>query len=261
MRLRSLVLACLAASATTSLCLGQPSAPAGYLTPQTAPDTLKILPPAPKTGDPQDTADQAVFKATRSLANSPRWTLAQNDRKEGVDAVLRDFSCAVGLQLDPDRAVKLAALLRRMRPDVENAVNGPKNLYKRPRPYQVTAGPICVDKDPAMATSPDYPSGHATWGWSVGLVLAELAPDRATPILVRARAFGESRVVCGVHNASSVSKSRTNASAVIAALHGEAAFRADLDGARAELAALRAQGGPTPADCEAEAAQTARTPW
>jgi acid phosphatase (class A) len=33
----------------------------------------------------------------------------------------------------------------------------------------------------------------------MGLILAELAPERATPILNRGRAYGESRVVCGVH--------------------------------------------------------------
>ena len=43
---------------------------------------------------------------------------------------------------------------------------------------------------------------NITLGW--GLVLAELAPDRATPILSRARAIGESRVVCGVHYPSDV---------------------------------------------------------
>jgi acid phosphatase (class A) len=147
-----------------------------------------------------------------------------------------------------------------MRVDIHHAVDGPKDFYRRPRPYTTTNGPICVDKTDALAKSFDYPSGHATWGWAVGLILAELAPDRATPILTRARAYGESRVVCGVHNASAVIEGRTDGSAVVAALHGDRGFRADLEGARAELAALRA-GGPPPARCQAEAALTATTPW
>jgi acid phosphatase (class A) len=105
-----------------------------------------------------------------------------------------------------------------------------------------------------LAASPDYPSGHATWGWIGGLILADLAPDRATPILVRARAFGESRAVCGVHSISAVDAARTNASAIHAVLQSDATFRADLEAARAELARARA-GGPTPdvAMCKAEA--------
>ena len=147
-----------------------------------------------------------------------------------------------------------------MRPDVERAVNQPKNYYMRPRPFFSLPGDICVARN--ENASPDYPSGHATWGWSVGLVLAEIDPDRATQVLVRARAFGESRVVCGVHNASSVDAARTVAASVVAALHGDAAFRADLDAARAELAGLlRTPRRPAPAACAAETAGRSRTPW
>ena len=42
------------------------------------------------------------------------------------------------------------------------------------------------------------------WGWTVGLIMAEVAPDRATEILARARAFGEGRLVCGVHTLSAL---------------------------------------------------------
>ena len=52
----------------------------------------------------------------------------------------------------------------------------------------VSSGLACTARSEALAKSPDYPSGHASWGWAVGLILAELAPDRAVPILQRARA-------------------------------------------------------------------------
>ena len=48
-----------------------------------------------------------------------------------------------------------------------------------------------------------------------------------TQILVRARAYGESRIVCGVHNLSAVEAGRTNASALVAALHGSPQFRSN----------------------------------
>ena len=157
---------------------------------------------------------------------------------------------------------RLAALLQKVRRDVRDAVNAPKELYRRKRPYLVDEGPICVDKTASLAMSPDYPSGHTTWGWTVGLILAEADPGDATAILVRARASGESRVVCGVHNASAVEAGRTNASALVAALHGAKAFRDDLDAVRAEIAAARArQAAAAPAQCDAEAALVAKTPY
>jgi acid phosphatase (class A) len=234
--------------------------PGGYLAPEVSPDTLRILPPPPAADSPRDKADRSVFLQTRPLKDGPRWTLAQNDIDQG--ALLKDMACALGVELTPANAPRLTALLRRINPDVRRAVDRPKNAYGRKRPYLVEHGPICAPETPDLASSPDYPSGHSTWGWTVGLILAELAPDRATDILVRARAYGESRVVCGVHSATAVEAGRTNASALVAALHGDPAFRADLEAARAEVAAAR-RAGPSPeaAACMAEHQLTEKSPY
>ncbi|HEY3694923.1 phosphatase PAP2 family protein, partial [Phenylobacterium sp.] len=167
---------------------------------------------------------------------------------------LKDMACAVGVELTPQNAPRTTALVIKVLPDVGRATNRPKELYKRKRPYLIDEGPICVAKTDDLAASADYPSGHTTWGWTVGLILAELAPDRSVPILERARAYGESRLVCGVHNMSAVEAGRTNASIVVAALHGSPEFRKDLEAARKEVAAAR-KAGPAPdaAACDEEA--------
>ena len=227
---------------------------AGYLG-AAAPDTSKILPPAPVPGTTRWEADRTVFLSTRRLKDSPRWKLAQNDVDQR--AIVKDMTCALGVELTPQNAPRTAALVTRMGPDVSLATNRPKDLYKRPRPYLSDEGPICVEKTKGLADSPDYPSGHVAWGWTVGLVLAEIVPDRAAEILARARAFGESRLVCGVHTLSAVESGRTNASILVAALHANPAFRADLEAARAEIAAARARGAGLARDCAAEAAALA----
>jgi acid phosphatase (class A) len=231
----------------------------GYLG-AAAPDTYAILPPSPTPGDARDAGDRRIFKESRRYAHDPRWAQAQNDADSA--GIIKDLACAIGVELTPQNAPRTLALIRKLAPDVSRATNHPKDIYKRPRPYLRDAGPICVAKDPDLAKSPDYPSGHNTWSWTVGLVMAELAPDRATPILIRARAFGENRLVCGVHSLSAVEAGRDNASVVVAALHGNAQFRADLDAARAEIAAARAAGpAPDAGFCRAEAAMDAKTPY
>ena len=242
----------------------EPASPAaasttGYLG-SAGPDTYKILPPAPVAGTIRFQADRSTFLATRSSKDTPRWALAIADANEA--AIVKDMSCAIGMELTPDKAPKLTKVLMTMRFDVRRAVNTPKDIYKRQRPYLIDEGPICVEKTDSLAASPDYPSGHTTWGWSVGLVLAELVPDRSTQILTRARSFGESRLFCGVHNMSAVESGRTNGSAVVAGLHGSAQFRADMDAARQELAALRKSAkAPDPAACAAEAELIAKSPY
>lgn len=220
-------------------------------------DAKAVLPPAPRKGSPVDLRDREIFHATRALKDTPRWTFAQADNVE--EKVLDGYACALGVTPSFERNPKLAATLLRMSRDVRSAVTGPKLKYRRPRPYLHEDGPICVKRSLGLAIAPDYPSGHSTWGWSVGLVLAELAPDRREAILARAKAFGESRVICGVHNMSSVEAGRQNAQNLFAALQASPAFKADLAAARAELDAARKAGpAPDPARCEADAAVLTR---
>jgi acid phosphatase (class A) len=222
-------------------------------------DTSTIVPPAPAPGSPRAEADRAIFTATRALKGSPRWdmAIADLDERRAVYAM----RCAIGVEIkDLGDAPKLSRVLLRVAPDLTKAVDTPKAFYNRKRPYLEQEGEICTERSEALAKSPDYPSGHSSWGWAVGLILAELAPDRAEPILQRARAYGESRAVCGVHTASAVAAGRDNGAAVIAAVHGVPDFRADMEAARAELAELRAKAGPLEG-CEAEAAVLAKAPW
>lgn len=233
--------------------------PGGYLT-GSPPDTYAILPPAPVPGTTRYEADRTIFLATRKLEGSERWKMAQAD--DNSAGILKTMACAVGVELTRSNAPGLSAMIPRVGLDVSRATNRPKDIYRRQRPYLVDEGAICIAKSPQLALSPDYPSGHVTWGWTVGLILAELAPDRAEPILSRARAFGESRLVCGVHNLSAVEAGRTNGAVVVAALHGRENFRKDLEAARKEVAAVRKSGtAPDPTACAAEAVLVAKSPF
>jgi len=57
-----------------------------------------------------------------------------------------------------------------------------------------------------------------------------------------------------VHWQSDVTEGRVIGAAVVARLHADASFRADLEASRVEIARARAQAGPSVAECEAEAA-------
>mgnify|MGYP002718518166 CR=1 FL=1 len=233
---------------------GKPAAKP-YLADTALPDALKILPAPPAHDAPLDKADRAAFSSTRALKGSPRWEIASNDVAEGAAAVLENFACVLGTRIDQARVPAVINLLERARLDLARATRGPKVHYRRLRPFVGNEAPICVQRSQALADSFSYPSGHATQGWAYALILAALVPEKATPILVRGRAYGESRIVCGVHWLSDVVAGRLTGTAVFAALMGDPTFRADLEKARAELRAALAGAGTAPdqATCTREA--------
>lgn len=255
----------LAAAAALSLACAaiaqEQARPSGYLDAQTLPRAADILPPPPAEGTPRDAADRAVFQATRALEGSPRWALAQNDVPTAPAAMMENFACALGADLSPQTAPRLNLLMSKVGLQLGAQVAAVKDVFKRPRPYLRDAGAICVDRSRELDESPDYPSGHATWGFVNALILAEMAPERSTEILARGRAFGESRVVCGVHSPSAVEAGRTNAAALVAALHASPDFRADFEAARAEVVAARARGLADAGACAAEAELVAKAPY
>jgi len=224
----------------------------GYLAPG-ALDISRILPPAPKPGDPRYKNDRAIFKATRHWLGTPRGDLATRDVGTSLPAMSEAFACSLGVKLTAENAPKTLKLIALAGATANAQSAAAKDYFKRLRPFQIDKGPTCQDPK-ELAGSYDYPSGHTTWGWTWALILADLAPDRATAILTRGRAYGESRVVCGVHNYSAIEAGRVTASATFAAESGQPQFQADLAAARAELAALRANPNtPKPDKCEAEA--------
>jgi acid phosphatase (class A) len=226
-----------------------------YLSPEQMPRLVEILPPAPKPGAPRYEADRKIYVLSSGLLEgSPRWKQAIHDVNGSVPAMLGNFSCALGVALDPVHAPRLSALLSRLEKDVHQVTDPAKKKFRRLRPFQIDGGPVCQPEE-QLTHSFDYPSGHASWGWTVGLVLAQLSPDHATGLLERARTYSESRVVCGAHNYSAIEAGATSAASLMAVLNGSEAFRRELQDARAEVEALRGKLPPVDANrCAAERA-------
>jgi acid phosphatase (class A) len=229
--------------------------PPGYLARANLPDSLALLPPPPAQGSAAMRRDEEAREAAAKLRGTPRWDRATSDAVLGFPQAPDTFSCAMGMPLGPETTPKLYRLMGKMLIDVGLSTYGAKNRYRRTRPFVVHEGPTCAPGDEAtLRKDGSYPSGHSAAGWSWGLALAEVNPERADAILQRARDFGESRIVCNVHWRSDVDAGRVIAAATVARLHADPAFRADLDAARTEVASARASGQVPKTDCAAEAA-------
>lgn len=226
----------------------------GYLAHEARPNSLALVPPPPAPGSAAQARDDAAAQTGVALQGSPRWALAISDARLTPEQLAQDFSCALGLTLSPQTTPRTLALLLRASPDLAASTFAAKTAYRRARPFMSDGAPSCTpDEEVHLRRDGSYPSGHSALGWGWGLILAELAPDRGDAILARARAFGQSRVVCNVHWQSDVDEGRIVATATIARLHADPQFRGDLEAARAELqAALRQTAAPLPPRCSSE---------
>ncbi len=250
------------AGAQTPAAPGRPRAPS--TPPYYAGDPaafLPILPPAPTTGDARDEADRRIFRETRALQGTPRWQMAIDDVELGTAAMLKHFSCAIAVEATPQQVPRLVAVLQKASREASRLVGSAKDHYQRKRPFLVDEGATCVPAS-TIGDSFDYPSGHTTAGWAWALVLAQVDVSNAAPVLARGRAIGDSRVVCGMHNASAVENARLVTGAMMTAISASPAYQADVVTARAELDALRAgnHDKPDAARCALEA-QLVETYW
>jgi hypothetical protein len=109
------------------------------------------------------------------------------------------------------------------------------DLYGDSRPFQtephlvtisgkdffgVPSGNIAYLRGPTqdLTNSPSFPSGHTTYGYAEGLLLALLAPQRYPQMVARAAEYGNDRIILGAHYAMDVLGARTLATYDIAQL-------------------------------------------
>ena len=218
--------------------------PAGYLGTDAGIDGALVVGPPPTPDSARGKADRARFNETRKLVNTPTWTQAIADADLTGREGFKSFSCAAGVTLSPEATPTLTRMLLRMTSDASTIYRPAKSAYQRPRPPVGNTKPICVPREDWIETDGSYPSGHGLIGWSWALVISEVAPEHASAVLARGREFGDSRIVCGVHYQSDIEAGRYLGSAMVSRLHQDAAFTADLEKAKAEVAASRAKGAP-----------------
>jgi acid phosphatase (class A) len=253
--------ACTTVVPTTSpaeLSQGRPGYVAGYLQPADLPDSQALLPPPPATGSAAFAADEDAYRSTRKLRDTPRWSLAAKDADLTFPNATGVFSCALDMAVAEEATPHLNMLLRRVRTDASRANDKAKQHYKRRRPYVAHGDASCTPREQHKDDS--YPSGHSSIGWAWALMLAEIAPDRASAILARGLAYGQSRVVCGVHWKSDVEAGRVVGASTVSRLHADPVFAAQLSAARKEIEAARSAGRKSPLDCATEAQALASGP-
>jgi len=231
----------------------------GYMAPGSWVDSLALLPPPPEPGSAALAADQAAYQATRVFKDKPRWAQAEKDAELSFPKAASTYACALGVHISAEATPHLNMLLRRTLADAGLATYRAKDNYKRARPFMAANDAICTPaQEESLRKDGSYPSGHASLGWAWALILTEVAPERANALIQRGQDFAQSRAICGVHWQSDVQAGMLVGAGVVAQLHNNADFNAQLGAARQEVIAARTTHATSTQDCAAEAAALAR---
>lgn len=211
-----------------------------YLNIEDVPNSQLLLPPPPADSTARFAYDVECYKQGKQLRDTPRGDLAAQDAELDDAGLTAAFAEAFGMDINKETTPETHRLITGMREDAGDlATRHAKVHYQRTRPYIYFNEHTCVPHAEAhLAGNGSYPSGHTSKAWAVALILAEINPARQDAILKRGYEMGQSRVICGYHFQSDVDAGRITGSAVVARLHADPAFRAQLEKARAEMQRL-----------------------
>jgi len=215
-----------------------------FLSFETVPDDVALLPPPPAEGTAAFAADVAAYEAGLALRKTLLGELALQDNDITAPDIGWHFASSFGMELSPQSAPVTFNLIYRTAATLGwYATIGARKHYQRPRPFVYFEERSClsIEDEEELRPAGSYSSGHTAYGWGVALVLAEISPERQDAILKRGFEFGQSRVICGVHWQSDVDAARLVAAATVARLHADPAFMHQLAAAKHEIALLRAK--------------------
>jgi acid phosphatase (class A) len=196
-----------------------------------APDAAALLPPPPLPDSSEQAADMAEVHAVFHAAGSNDIAAAYSEKSFTVF----NFTEAVGPFFTAANLPKTAAFFEQVQSDAANVTDLGKNYFKRPRPYTT---------DPSLANgklekSYSYPSGHSTETMVLGLVLADLVPDKHDAVIAHARTMGWHRVQIARHYPTDIYAGRVLAIAIVKQFKQSDAFAKDFQEAKAEIEAAR----------------------
>lgn len=225
-------------------------------------DSTRLLAPPPSDAAAQARDIEAVRAAERARTAEQS---AQAEASSTVDVFL--FSSVLGPAFTAERLPRTAAFFSRVYRSALPYLQAAKDCWNRERPFEAdpTLKPLersfastrlrsapapvqaassppgdspCTAPARAIVYSPSYPSGHATVGALMAILLADMVPEHRGALFARGWEYGDARVISGVHFPSDVEAGRILGSLLAQMMQQDARFRADLGTARAELRAV-----------------------
>ncbi|MBD8872742.1 phosphatase PAP2 family protein [Rhodanobacter sp. DHB23] len=201
---------------------------------------VDLLPPPPAAGSTGARHDLDVVLATQHARTAAESAAAKADAERSVFRLVD----VLGSDLQASRLPRTAAFFKRVAALDKAEVKQAKDYWQHPRPAVVSAQvqPLAAEKPGDWS----YPSGHATFGYTSAVLLANMLPEKRAAIFARADLYAEHRIVMGAHFPSDVEAGRLAGTVLGGRLLDDPSWRADYAAARAELRQALALPGQPP---------------
>ncbi|PZO04251.1 MAG: PA-phosphatase [Alphaproteobacteria bacterium] len=236
----------LAGCATTTM--GPPEPVPGYLDTAEMQSLAAAVPAPAAPGSPEQMRDEALSQRLRALDDTDRWWMATAHAELRPPEAAQHFDCLLGTRMAETPRPALNRLMARLLADSERLTVDLVARHPRLRP--LAADPArrpCQRLNAATRTSASsYPAAGAVAGAAYGALFAALAPDRAEAAQQMGREIGLSRAICATNWPSDVAAGQALGEALYDAATVQPGFAADLDAARLEVVAARAEGLTNP---------------
>ncbi|ARP63898.1 phosphatase [Mesorhizobium sp. WSM1497] len=191
-------------------------------------DLTMILPPPPANDSAQTKAELGEVLMLQVTRTPEMVASAVADADENVWR----FANVMGPKFNKETLPKFSAFFDRVVATEGAVVDPAKDFWKRPRPHQLSD---LVKPAVKLSSSGSWPSGHATVGTMMGIILSDMVPEKRAEIMARAAEYAHNREVGGIHYASDVEMGRISGSVIAAVLLNRDDFKAEYEVARAEL--------------------------
>jgi len=221
---------CLLPAALLLLLVDPEFAAADPSCPDPAVPVAALLMPPPKPDSAQTRAELQELLRLQESRTSQQVEHVKGDDHRTIERFLGGMNIKVG-QLS-NSAIHFFDCIGAA---VEKAVRDAKTTFVRTRPYRLHESRLHTLKKLSDRDSTSYPSGHATYGTVVGLVLVEMLPEKKEEIYKRVQDYGYSRLVSGAHFRSDVYAGNFAGAAIAASLLSKEEFRDEFKQVKAEL--------------------------
>ncbi len=138
-----------------------------------------------------------------------------------------------GISFDAAKLRECEGFFLVRRKEEKAAVDAAKDTFCRLRPFDTPGNALRPLAEAKPDDSFSYPSGHATYGATIGFLLAEMLPEKRAEIYRRITDYAKSRMLAGVHFRSDVEAGKLFGAAIGASLFAKPEFRREFEEARA----------------------------